>query len=49
MELQHEVGSITRGKKANFIISKTLPSFNLIPYSFGSNLMDRVYINGKQF
>ena len=49
MELQHEVGSITRGKRANFIISKTLPSFNLIPYSFGSNLMDRVYINGKQF
>ena len=49
MELQHEVGSITRGKKANFIISTTLPSFNLIPYSFGSNLMDRVYINGKQF
>lgn len=49
MELQHEVGSITRGKKANFIISKTLPSFNLIPYSFGSNLMDRVYISGKQF
>jgi imidazolonepropionase len=49
MELQHEVGSITRGKKANFIISKTLPSFNLIPYSFGSNLMDKVYINGKQF
>ena len=49
MELQHEVGSISRGKKANFIISKTLPSFNLIPYSFGSNLMDRVYISGKQF
>lgn len=49
MELQHEVGSISRGKKANFIISKTLPSFNLIPYSFGSNLIDKVYINGKHF
>lgn len=49
MELQHEVGSISRGKKANFIISKTLSSFNLIPYSFGSNLIDKVYINGKHF
>ena len=49
MELQHEVGSISKGKKANFIISKALPSFNLIPYSFGSNLIDKVYIDGKQF
>ena len=49
MELQHEVGSISKGKKANFIIGKALPSFNLIPYSFGSNLIDKVYIDGKQF
>ncbi len=49
MELKHEVGSISKGKKANFIISKALPSFNLIPYSFGSNLIDKVYIDGKQF
>jgi len=49
MELQHEVGSISKGKKANFIITKALPSFNLIPYSFGSNLIDKVYIDGKQF
>ena len=47
MELQNEVGSITRGKKANLIISKPMPSLAYMPYSFGSNLIDRVMINGE--
>lgn len=46
MELQHELGSITRGKKANLIITKSINSINNIPYSFGSNLIDTVIING---
>ena len=46
MELQHELGSITRGKKANLIITKPINSINNIPYSFGSNLIDTVLING---
>jgi imidazolonepropionase len=46
MELQHELGSITRGKKANLIITKPINSINNIPYSFGSNLIDTVIING---
>lgn len=47
MELQEEVGSITVGKRANFIITKEVPSLAFIPYAFGSNLIDSVYINGK--
>ncbi len=46
MELQHELGSITRGKKANLIITKPINSINNIPYSFGSNLIETVLING---
>ncbi len=46
MELQHELGSITRGKKANLIITKPINSINNIPYSFGSDLVDQVVING---
>ncbi len=48
MNVSNEVGSITKGKKANFIITKEIPSYGFIPYSFGSNLIDSVFINGKQ-
>lgn len=44
MELENEVGSITLGKKANLIITKPVSSLAYIPYSFGSNLIERVLI-----
>ncbi len=47
MELAHELGSIEKGKTANLILTKEIPSLNYIPYSFGSNLIDQVIINGK--
>ena len=40
-------GSITVGKKANIIITKPLNSFYELPYSFASNLIEQVIINGK--
>lgn len=40
-------GSITRGKKANLIITKPITSFYQLPYAFGSNLIDEVIIEGK--
>jgi len=46
MNLSHEVGSITPGKKANFFITKPISSYGFIPYSFGSNLIESVYLNG---
>jgi imidazolonepropionase len=49
MELQQEVGSITIGKKANFILTKPISSINYLPYAFGSNLIDTVFINGHPF
>ncbi|MGZ8510978.1 MAG: imidazolonepropionase [Chitinophagaceae bacterium] len=47
MDLQNELGSITVGKKANLILTKPVPSLAYIPYSFGSNLIDKVMIRGK--
>jgi imidazolonepropionase len=47
MELQDETGSITVGKKANLIFTKAIPSLAYIPYAFGSNLIDKVMINGE--
>ncbi|MDD7914314.1 imidazolonepropionase [Polaribacter ponticola] len=48
MNLSDNVGSITKGKLANFIITKEIPSYGFIPYNFGSNLIDSVYIKGNK-
>ena len=47
MELEKELGSIAIGKKANLFITKPIPSYGYLPYSFGNNVIDRVMINGK--
>ncbi|MEO6328004.1 MAG: imidazolonepropionase [Ginsengibacter sp.] len=47
MELQNETGSITIGKKANLIFTKPIPSLAYLPYSFATNLIDRVMLNGE--
>ena len=47
MEIEKDYGSITVGKKANLIFTKPVSSLSYIPYSFGSNLIDKVMINGN--
>ena len=47
MGVHNEVGSITIGKKANLIFTKPVSSIAFIPYSFGTNLIDKVMINGN--
>jgi len=46
MELQKEVGSIAVGKKANLILTKSIPSLAYLPYSFGASQIEKVMING---
>lgn len=46
MGISNNYGSITKGKKANLIITKTVPSYNYLPYAFGDNHIDSVIING---
>lgn len=40
-------GSITKGKKANIIITKPLTSYYQLSYEFTSNLIDKVMIEGE--
>lgn len=47
MGLSNSHGSITKGKKANLIITKPITSYYQLPYAFGSNLIDAVVINGN--
>lgn len=49
MEVEDVLGSITVGKKANLIFTKPIPSLAYLPYAFGSNLIDKVMINGEFF
>jgi imidazolonepropionase len=47
MELSKTHGSITKGKHANFIVTNKIPSYTFLPYAFGTNSIESVYINGK--
>lgn len=47
MDVQERAGSITPGKKANLIFTKPISSLSYLPYAFGTNLIDKVMINGE--
>jgi imidazolonepropionase len=47
MGLGNSLGTITKGKKANLIITSPIPSLAYIPYSFGSNLIYKVIAGGE--
>jgi imidazolonepropionase len=47
MGISDSHGSITKGKFANLIITKDIPTYSFIPYAFGSNLIDKVMIKGS--
>jgi len=40
-------GSIARGKVANVFITKEIPSYEFLPYAFGSNLIEKRILKGK--
>ena len=46
MGLENEVGSITKGKQANLILTKPINSYGFIPYSFGTNQIEKVFLKG---
>jgi imidazolonepropionase len=47
MGVSNELGSIAVGKRANFYITKPIPSYEYMPYSYGNNKVDIVVLNGK--
>ena len=49
LNLSKEIGSISKGKLANFMITKPIKSYNFLPYSFGNNSIERIYFNGIEY
>lgn len=48
MGLSGTHGSISRGKIANFFITKPIPSYEYLPYAYTQKLVDRAFLNGKR-
>jgi len=48
MDVASETGSITKGKKANLIITTPQKSYNTIPYRFGHHQIEQLILNGKR-
>lgn len=48
INLSKEIGSISRGKLANFMITKPLKSYRYLPYAFTDNCIGKVYLKGKE-
>ncbi len=47
MDLSEELGSICVGKKANVFITCPIPSYQFMPYYYGSNKAESVILNGE--
>ena len=47
MGVSNELGSIAIGKKANLFITKQIPSYAYLSYSFGQNQIEKIIVNGK--
>ena len=47
MGLSETHGSIAKGKVANIFITKEMPSYEFMPYAFGSNLIETVILKGR--
>ena len=48
MGLEKKIGSITVGKQANLLLTKPINSYGFLPYSFGANQLEKVYLKGKE-
>lgn len=48
MGISRTHGSIAKGKQSNFYITKDIPTIEYIPYYYGTNKVERTFLNGKQ-
>ena len=49
MGLSKDYGSITKGKVANFYITKPIPSIDFIPYAYTTPIVDRIFLRGEEY
>ena len=47
MGLEKELGTISKGKKANVFITKEIPTVEYLPYYYGANKIESIILNGQ--
>jgi len=47
--VNEELGTIAKGKLANFFITKQMQNIEFMPYAFGSNKVETVILKGQKF
>lgn len=45
--VQEELGSIAKGKRANFFITEPISTYQFMPYAYGHNKVEAVVLNGE--
>lgn len=48
MGVSDRLGSIAVGKQANFYVTKPIPTYEYMPYSYGENKVQQVYLKGRR-
>tara|TARA_R110002072_G_scaffold48038_4_gene131394 strand:- start:2198 stop:3436 length:1239 start_codon:yes stop_codon:yes gene_type:complete len=48
LNISDKTGTISKGKLANFMITKPIKSYCFLPYSFGQTHIESVFLNGKE-
>lgn len=48
MDIVDSLGSICKGKTANFYITKQIPTIEYLPYYYGDNKVEKAFLNGKE-
>ena len=48
MGVSDRLGTIAVGKQANFYITKPMSSYEYMPYAYGENKIETVFLNGKK-
>ena len=48
MDVWRELGTITKGKIANFFITKPMDTLYFMNYAFGSNKVEQIFLKGKK-
>jgi len=48
MGMSQRCGSISKGKLANFFITKPIPSVAFLPYAYTTPIIDRIFLKGEE-
>ena len=49
LNIADKIGTISKGKLANFMITKPIKSYRFLPYNFGESSIESVFVGGNLY